>query len=350
MIQFSDFVFLPVTGAWWSTLLLDVIVVASFVVGVSLFTARRAHNDALVWDWLRRGLLLLALLAASLGPTQVSNTTSAAVNQTDVFFAVDTTGSMAVGDARLPGKAQPVTRLSASREIIRNVMKLYPSARYAGINFASSANIDLPVTADREAVLSWVDNLEVEPTAVSAGSSLDQPLDTLIKAMQDVHAQRPHDVIVVYYLSDGESTSSRQRRTFSALREFVDGGAVISVGSAHGGQVPLVTAQNTREISRSASPTSPNGWVNDPDTKKPAISRMDASTLKSIADEMSVDEVDGSQSLDSLKSHASSRFLVEKSTRRRAVRSYMVWPFALIIAVLAIWELGVDVARMRRFL
>lgn len=351
----TSFEFDGLWGNWGLTALLGVLLLAGFIAGLCLHLRTRGTTDALAIDWVRRGLVVLVTLAALARPTIVVRSKSTAVNAVDVFYAVDVTGSMAVADAAdgPEGTASDtVTRLSAARQAIDALTTTYAGARFAGVSFGASSSLDVPPTSDQEAIRGWAHDLLIEPTSVSSGSSLDEPLDTLIRAMQDVRRARPNDAIVLYFLSDGEKTSERERRTYTALRQYVDGGAVLALGSRKGGKVPLVTPVNSAQISASTGPRSPNGWVSDPSTKQPAVSRMDPATLKAIADEVSIpyQTLDARHSARNLPRHASRTYALERSEIRRTRREALVWPFALAIAALLVWELVVDIVRMRRHL
>ncbi len=301
-------------------------------------------------DQIRRGLICLVLVSLAAGPTLVSASASTAVSSTTVVIAVDVTGSMAVGDAHY-GSTTTLTRLAAARRAVDGLLGMYAGARFEAISFGSSSSVDVPATADTQAVRSWARGLQVEPTAVSAGSSLAQPLDTLIRSMQEIRRSRPTAPIAFYYISDGEQTSRGGRRTFSTLRQFVTTGATIGVGSASGGKVPLVTAANTRAISSASSPSPPDGYVTDPTTKKPGISRLSRHELAAIADEFSGTSLvtGASRTVRDLESGSSLRYQISQGQRRHRTRTLVVWPLELALCALLLWEAGADLSRFRRY-
>lgn len=343
--------FSPFFGSWGWFALLAVVLVAAFVTALVCWIRHRDSAEATALDWVRRGGLVLTILALACGPSVVSASTSSAVSSTTVVIAVDVTGSMAVGDAHY-GTTTAITRLAAARQAVDDLTTMYAGARFEAISFGSSSSVDVPATADAQAVRAWAKGLEVEPTAVSAGSSLAQPLDTLIRTMQEIRSKRPKAPIAFYYISDGEQTSRGGRRTFSTLRQFVTTGAAIGVGSEKGGRVPLVTASNARAISICPTPTAPNGYVTDPTTHKPGISRLSRHELASIADEFSGGTLitSATKTVQSLPSGSSLSFRLEQGQKRHRSRTLLVWPFELLAFVLLLWELGVDVYRARRYL
>lgn len=349
----TQFVFSGLWGNWPLTICLCVLVIAVTAGEFAFFLHTKSNSDAVLVDWIRRAAMALLVCICLLCPTTITSSKSVAVKNIDIFFAVDITGSMAVTDAYNGPSSSPQTRLGAARQAVTQIVKANPSSRYAGVSFGTSAALGVPPTADHAAIESWARDLRVEPTGISSGSTLDEPLDTLIRAMSSVRAQRPHDAIVLYFLTDGEKTAPRERRTFTALRQFVDGGAVLSTGSAQGGRVPLVTPANAAQLSAAHPASRPAvQWVTDPSTHQPAVSKMSASTLKSIADEISIPfvELSARQSAARLPQAASRGYALEKSETRRIQRHLLIWPFACAFFALAVWEFVVDIVRVRRHL
>lgn len=349
----TQFVFTGLWGNWPLTIVLCVLIIAVTTAEFVYFLRTRSNSDALVADWIRRILMALVVCACILCPTTITSSKSMAVKNIDIFFAVDITGSMAVTDAYNGPASTPQTRLGAARSAVTTIVANNPGSRYAGVSFGTSSTLGVPPTSDHLAIDNWARDLRVEPTGISSGSSLDEPLDTLIRTMSSVRSERPHDAIVLYLLTDGENTAPRERRTFTALRQFVDGGAVMAVGSTHGGTVPLITPANATQLSAAhPSPVHHEQWVTDPSTHKPAISKMSASTLKSIADEVSIPFIQLSRqhSAAHLPQAASRGYALEQSETRRIQRHILIWPFACVLFALVVWEFVVDIVRVRRHL
>ncbi|MCI1983252.1 MAG: VWA domain-containing protein [Bifidobacteriaceae bacterium] len=349
----TNFRFTPIFGSWWVSLLVCAVLLAAFGTGLAFFLRSRATNDATSVDWTRRGALTALICIAIIGPSVVTTTTSQAVNRTDVFFAVDVTGSMAVSDAQY-GSSATTTRLDAAKKAVSDIVSLYSGASYAGVSFGTGASLDVPLTPDAHAISTWATNLAAEPTGVSSGSSLDAPLDTLLRTMQQTHEEHPDDTIVMYFISDGEETSTSTRRTFSSLRAFVQGGGAVGTGSVAGGKVPLIEAstKSTASNSGAGSSAQTQQWVTDPDTKKPAVSKLDPDNLKDIADEMSTSylHVDATHTARALKATVSRQYSMLSTNKVRTHITSFVWPLGIAIFALVLWEFASAVARQRRYL
>ena len=159
----------------------------------------------------------------------------------------------------------------------------------------------------------------------------------------------PGDPVVLYSISDGESTGSQARRTFSALRKYVDNAVVIGVGSAEGGKVPLT------QVGVKAMDTQDNAgqWVKDPATGEDGISKLDEASLKSIADELSgtyihITQERGIPLQDS--AGASRDYRLRTVTRRADYTVPVIWPFTAIFALIFAWELAAWTITSRRML
>jgi Ca-activated chloride channel family protein len=342
----TGFTFAPLFGNLALTLIFCAILIAVFVVSAVMYARTSKTSDATVVDWIRRGLITVLLCAAAFGPSFASQTTTQAVNGTDVFFAVDITGSMGVKDAQY-GSSSTITRLGAAQKAVTDITGLYPGASYAAVSFGTNASLDVPLTPDARAITTWGDGLKVEPTSVSSGSSLDAPLDTLIRSMEQAQEKHPNNLIVLYLITDGEQTSDSQRRTFSTLRNYVDGGAVIGTGSTQGGTVPLIESSTATQDDSDSQQS-----VIDPSTKKPAISKLDADTLKDMADETSTTylHVDSTHTAATLKATISDQYSLLSTNRTRTKLTSLVWPLGIALFILMLWEFGVAFNRQRRYM
>ena len=232
-LTFSPALGWPVGGAFAA------VMAVLAVLEVALYVRRRGSSDETLTACIRRTVIALLVGVMALTPSVVTPTTSRAVNATDVVIAVDVTGSMAVADARY-GSDEPVSRMDAAKQAVHGLTAMYPDASFAAVRFGASGTLDVPLTPDSIAIGNWADTLAVEATSVSSGSNLDAPLDELLLTLRDIREQHPDDALLLYMITDGEQTSNRTRRTFSTLRRYLDDAFVIGVGSAEGGNIPVV--------------------------------------------------------------------------------------------------------------
>ena len=330
---------------WLIGAVLCALMLALAVLSVVFHIRHRANSDETLAACIRRTLICVLVAVLALTPSTVINTTSRAINTTDVVMAVDVTGSMAVKDATY-GSDGPVTRLDATRSAIGDLTSMYANSSFAAVKFGTTGTLDVPLTPDQLAITNWADTLTVESSSVSAGSSLDAPLDRLLLTLKSMRQEHPDDSIVLYLFTDGEQTSSTQRRTYSSLRAYVDDAFTVGVGSTQGGQVPYIAdGFNTTD------PSHP--WSIDPATGKPGVSKLDESNLKAIADEVSGTylHLDAQQTMrNGLSDARSKQWRITQTPKEHQRMSPITWPFALALSILLMWEGLAWVAKTRRLL
>lgn len=317
----------PVGGA------VAVVLLACAIAQIVLHVRRRADSDETVWAYVRRVLLCLTVSVMALTPSIVAPTNSRAVNATDVVVAVDVTGSMAVKDAQY-GSAEQSSRLDVAKQAVKDVTALYPNSSFAALRFGASGTLDVPLTPDSNAIDNWADTLAPEATSVSAGSTLDAPIDQLLLTCKSIHDQHPDDAIVLYLFSDGEQTSSKARRTFSSLRRYLSDAFTVAIGSEQGGNIPVIADGVDGNADQ---------WVTDPDTGKPGVSRMNKDEMASIADELSGTALvlNASNTMrDGVSKEASDKWRVTQTTKKRTRTMPVVWPLAIVTLLLLACELG----------
>ncbi len=308
---------------------------------------------------IRRVLLLVLSALMVMTPSLLTENTTKAVKATDVFIAVDTTGSMAVSDAHYKSE-KTLTRLAAARQAITDIASMYSDASFSAISFGASTTIDLPMTPDSNAVTQWANTLVTEATATSRGSSLDAPINTLITAMKKTRQAHPNDSIVLYYISDGESTTDEPRRTFSSLRKYVTHAVVVGVGSSTGGKIPLtkvgINAMDDEANAGMASQGSDSAqteWVKDPTSGKDGISHLNPENLKAIADELSglYVQTSSKRGLEITDVGKTSQSYHLRSVIRHLNHTVpFIWPLVIAFFLIFLWELGTWLIMSRRLL
>mgnify|MGYP000145196509 FL=1 len=215
-----------------------VIMLVCAVAQIVLHIRRRSQSDETVWACARRSMICALVAIMALTPSIVSSTNSRAINTTDVVVAVDVTGSMAVADAQY-GSDEQLSRLDVAKQAVKDIAAMYPNSSFAALRSGASGTLDVPLTPDSKAIDNWADTLAPESTSISAGSTLDVPIDQLLLTCKSIHDQHPDDAIVLYLISDGEQTSSKTRRTFSSLRRYLSDAFTVAVGSEQGGNIPV---------------------------------------------------------------------------------------------------------------
>lgn len=256
----------PIFPAW----LLVIVTIA--LVALCVWGLVRARSRPKRIDWILRALVAVLIGIACLRPGIGSQSVQAQQNELDVLFVVDTTASMNAedwnGGPRLDGVKQDVTDLAAS----------HAGARFSLISFDSSAVQRLPFTTDATALQSIVDTLRPEVTMYSGGSSITVADGLVNQVLKDAQEQGPDRARVVYYLGDGEQTSSDPPEDFSSGAEETNGGAVFGYGTAEGGPMLETLAGFSTQTPEYITTT----------TGETAVSKIDEANLSAVADQLGV--------------------------------------------------------------
>lgn len=284
--------------------------------------------------WLRRAGMLLAVIAMGLAPaTQLTVTTS--TSNLAVYFVIDATGSMAAEDYG-PNREQ---RLEGVRADALALMEELPSAHYAVIEFSSSTTQQLPLTSDKNAVATWLEVYDREPTDYSSGSSINRPVDAVAQILEKQKDSTYVPIVVL--MTDGESTntskSSRgEKPEFSAWSGLFEGGMVLGYGTEEGGRMlehnPWYQSYD---------------YIRDP-AGGDAISRIDLEALETIAQQIGVlfFHRTAPGGMEEIAATIDAEVLLNEADEQQTY-SPTIWPFAIVFALLCAWELAHVVPQIR---
>ncbi|WP_420113581.1 vWA domain-containing protein [Pseudactinotalea sp.] len=309
--------------------------IAVFVPMLALCVWRlRASRGERRVDWIRRTVMVACVAVIGLCPAIPSTENDGLVSNAEIYFVVDRTGSMAAedydgGQPRLAGVSHDMTALTQA----------LPGSRYAIIAFDSQSTRQLPLTTDSRAVRSWADTVRQEITAYSAGSSIDRPLDQLRTTLEAAAERNPSNVRLVFFMSDGENTTgsgsdaSDGFASFADLAPLIDGGAVLGYGTAEGGRM------------RSYDGTSNSGYGTDApyitdDTGADAISRIDETALRTVADQLGIQYSHriAPDDITPLVSDVNLEAIADDGRRDLTTYTDVYWPAAALLGLLLAWE------------
>lgn len=259
----------PVLPVWLIAVLGAVL--AGFAI-VQLVSPGRGRSRLL---WASRLVMVLLLVGIALRPgVPGTSLPPAASGDVDVYFAVDTTSSMAAEDW---GDAAP--RLDGVRDDVLAISEALIGSRVSLVTFDAVTVHRVPLTTDVSALAQATRALQQEITSYSAGSSIDAPVEYLTGILEADAEQNPERSRVLFYLGDGEQTSGEAPGSFAGLAPFIDGGAVLGYGTEDGGRMPSYTGYDDG---------SEPSYIQDYTTGEDAISRIDEQALETIADELGV--------------------------------------------------------------
>jgi hypothetical protein len=215
------------------------VVVAARVVTLRRLRARPRRSPDAVWRWAGVTAAALLLLVAAtrpvIGADAQTTPAGSADGEPNVFLVVDRSPGMGVQD--LQG---PQSRMDAARADIAAIVDRFPRARFAVIAFASSPDLEWPLSPD-----TWSLRPVMAAVTPYAGPS-DAVYETNVAAAGNVlryqlisaRQQFPRADNLVFYLGAGAGESRAPQRQFDLTEGAVDGGAVLGYGTAAGGVVP----------------------------------------------------------------------------------------------------------------
>ena len=194
---------------------------------------------------------------------------------TDVLFVVDNTISMLAedydGDQR---------RIDAVRADCRYIMEQLPGASFSVLSFGNTARTLLPYTIDTNTVASALDSLNGQTTLYATGTSLNIVADFLEKSLDNDRDTYQ----LVFFISDGEITGDEELKSYSKIKEYIDGGAVLGYGTKKGGKMKVGAFTNDDEPEYLT-------YYDDDFDEQTALSKIDEDNLESIADDLGVSYV-----------------------------------------------------------
>lgn len=312
---------------WW--LVIPLLLGGLGAIGWQIYK-RRKEGKPIIFIWARRAAMVLLLGIILLGPSIPGGTSSPGVANLDVLFAVDTTASMGAEDY-----AGNKLRLEGVKQDMLDISTKLKGAHFGLITFDSTADVVLPFTSDAGTFTAGVQTLNREIFGTSKGSAIGEPVELITQQFKNSKATHPERSRLLFYIGDGEQTTDAKVESFAPIAEYISGGAVLGYGSSDGAKIHKYTGL--------ADTGSAPAYINtlDPATKGfvPAISKIDETNLKKIAEETKVNYINrnkGGAFDDALKS-SNAQVLIEKG---RKITHYinLYWLFAIPFAGLIFWE------------
>ena len=200
----------------------------------------------------------------------------------DVLFVVDTTISMWAEDYN--GKNERMEGVQADAEYIIDELS---GSNFGLIRFDNRGQILAPFTQDHETVKDAFSTIKMPDRYYAKGSSLNNSYEEL-KELLDSSNKKAGRMTVLFFISDGETTDGSALMSFKELEPLIDAGAVLGYGTEDGGKMKDTYG----------------GYIQDYETGKDAISKIDEESLKKIASEMDIDYIH-------MNSTANVKYLVE---------------------------------------
>lgn len=259
--------------SWWilAIIFLPIVIFCVWLIVINK-TARKS--------WMRRLAIIILILLAFLRPSIPGVSKHTGNASLDVFFIIDATYSVKAMD--YDGNKE---RLEGIRKDVKDIAAKLVGARFSVVIFDTSAYVALPLTSDTSTLASIVDTIQPQYEFYGKGSSIDMPLEITEKELSRVSKVSPGRGLVLFYLGDGEQTEEEKPKSFSPIKKYIKGGAVLGYGTSSGGKMhgPFWGTKyqwDSQEFIKDLS----TGNYPAPD----ALSKIDEANLKNIADQAGI--------------------------------------------------------------
>ena len=272
-------------------------------------------------------LLLLAIGLRPMLPNGVAET-QVIKNNLDITLVIDGTGSMIAED--YDGKK---TRLEGVKYDTLEITKALHGATFSVISFDNSAYIRVPFTDNKEVIDNSVSSLRPISTFYAKGSDINSPFELLEESLEK-RSKKNNNKQIVFYLGDGEQTADTSLKSYSNLKKYIAGGAVLGYGTTTGGKMQEAGDDNGHEPL----------YIYDYNTGKDAVSKIDEKNLNSIASDFGVNYHHRTtpDSLDSILKPIQSLAEQEattQGTKKTTIYADIYWIFSGILTIILLIQI-----------
>ncbi len=194
------------------------------------------------------------------------------LNNLNVLFVLDNTISMQALD--YDGKN---TRMSGVVEDSKHIINKLYGANFSLICFDNNAKVVIPYTRDVNSIINGFNNIMPIQDLYAKGSSLNMPYNTIKDYLKK--SKEKNNFNILFFISDGEITNNEKLRNYYDISDMLDDGAVLGYGSNKGGYM------------KSTTDSSDNKYIIDNSSNNKAISKIDESNLKRLANDLNIDYI-----------------------------------------------------------
>lgn len=175
--------------------------------------------------------------------------------------------------------------------------------------------------------------MQIAEELYATGSTPNIVLDDMFKVLK-ASKEKENRKRIVFFISDGEITNNENLKSFAELKKYVDGGAVLGYGTTNGGYMK-VTDRYSGSTSYLEDKTDYSIY---PYPK--AVSKIDESNLKAIANDMGVDYINMSKqpNINSKISEIKSRYEDASSVENKNGYTDLYFVFAVPLLGLLVYE------------
>lgn len=287
-------------------------------------------------DNFRRIGILLIMVLLLLRPVFHGGYSEAQLTNLNVYFLVDLTNSMVAKDC----ENGEMRRFEKVKQDIKDVARQFPGAQYAVVAQDISTYVAMPLSTSLDSLNTYADALWPKSESLSRGTSSANLLEKALEQISDYDKEHPERVNVLFFMSDGEDTSTSTSSSYAQLKKHVATGAVLGYGTKDGAPLQKISYLDPKEFYDSF--ITEGGYLD-----KHHLSKIDETNLNSIASQL------GFKYYNRTNGSLAENFNAEVTnnveiTGIQDVDAYfeIYWIVALAFIALLLWDLSVTLMRV----
>lgn len=318
---------------WWAIALLLV----PFIVWIGWLFIRwfvKKDPSLSLWQVVRSASIVVCLVLIVVGPSVPGGKAPAGMVNVDAVIVVDRTASISAEDydgnkPRLEGVKKDVLRLVESLR----------GARIALVTTDSEARVRVPFTSDTSSISTAIEVLDQEVALYSSGTNIGLPVDSVVRLLKKSQDAYPEKGRLFFYVGDGEQIVDEKPKSFSVIKPYISGGAVLGYGTEAGGRMKTYYGYGDYEPSTPYIEDLTSYSAENNYGFSEAISKIDEQNLRTIANDTGTTYTHRS-SIDQPISQVidnSKMFSVADSHRQIMFYVNLYWVFAIMLVLLLGW-------------
>ncbi|MBP5633355.1 VWA domain-containing protein [Candidatus Saccharibacteria bacterium] len=311
-------IFRPIIPIAW------IMIAAVLLFGFALFCLiRKTMRHGYIF---RRIIIIALILVAFLRPMVGNESVERLVSDLNLFFVVDNSGSMATKD--MEGGER--YRYEVAKADIKNIIRMFPGARYSMTVLDYNVYQSLPLTTDASMATAAGDAIRPRKSNATAGTDLSDLLEFATKRIVKYNKRNPDRRSVIFILTDGEESNEKLTELPEQLKQALSTGAVIGYGTTAGGKVHRVS--NTNEILE-------NEFILESTlSSEYHISKLNETNLNNMASKLGLRYIKRDDTGELPKDLENYFWENAKNTDSTTGKMDLYWAIALIVIALLLWD------------
>ena len=282
-------------------------------------------------------LLLFIINLRFMIPNGEAMATNSDVN---ILFVIDTSVSMRALDYN--GNKE---RFEGVTNDCSHIVEELSNCKFSIITFADTAKKVIPFTTDTDMVQAELRSIQLEDDYYAKGSSMNIVKELLQKTLKEQNTKDDKSKIVVFFVTDGEITKEGENlESFEENSKYISNGAVLGYGTTAGGKMI-----NSRYEDKPESDYYYLFYYEE-FKRKTAISKLDESNVKQIANDLGIDYIQMSKTSNiNYKINEIKKEISSSQTSQEKISAYkdIYYYFAIPLVILLIVDFIIKKRRMQ---